>query len=157
MAAARHQPVPLSISQAILKGSFQDDARKLAQVQGSGPGLSTNVESAGTASSQPTATTLSHLPAQPLTQLTSDLLHLCEQQASVDRPLGGLLDTESASLLAHLWLRAHQWDSVIAVFEQRRAIDEVRCPSAKWTDTASRQLCCIKQILLKQMSRQQDE
>jgi len=67
------------------------------------------------------------LPAQPLTQLTSDLLHMCEQQTSLDRPLAGLLDTESASLLAELWLRAHQWDSVIAVFEQRKAIDHVRC------------------------------
>ena len=145
--------MPLGISLAILKSSLQDGARKLAQVQGSGPGLSIKDESAGTASSQPTATTVSRLPAQPLSQLTSDLLHLCEQQTSVDRPLGGLLDTKSASLLADLWLRAHQWDSVIAVFEQRKAIDQVKCPSAKWTDTASRQLCCIQQILLKQMSR----
>ncbi len=127
MAAAQHKPVPLSISQAILKSSLQDDARKLAQVQGSGPGLSTNAESAVTASSPSAATTVSSLPAQPLTQLTSDLLHLCDQQTSLDRALGRLLDTESASLLAELWLRAHQWDSVIAVFEQRKAIDHVRC------------------------------
>ena len=67
------------------------------------------------------------LPAQPLTQLMTDLLRLCEQQTLLDRPLAGLLDTESASLLADLWLRAHQWDSVIAVFEQRKAIDQVTC------------------------------
>ena len=64
------------------------------------------------------------LPAQPLTQLMTDLLRLCEQQTLLDRPLAGLLDTESASLLADLWLRAH---SVIAVFEQRKAIDQVTC------------------------------
>ena len=123
--------MPLSISQAILKSSLQDDARKLAQVQG--PGLLANAESAVTASPQPTVATdhsADGLPAQPLTQLTSDLLHLCEQQTSLDRPLVGLLETESASLLAELWLGAHQWDSVSAVFEQRKAIDQVRCQSA---------------------------
>jgi hypothetical protein len=103
-------------------------------MQGSHPSLSTNAESAVTALSQPTVATAGHLanslPAQPLTQLTSDLLHLCEQQTSLDRPLDGLLDTESAALLAGLWLRAHQWDSVIALFEQRKAIDQVTCQSA---------------------------
>ncbi len=129
MAAAQRKHVPFSISQAIFKSSLQDDARKLAQVQSSGPGMSTDAESAVTASQQSSATAghlANRLPAQPLAQLTSDLLHLCEQQTSLDRPLGGLLDTESASLLAELWLRAHQWDSVIAVFEQRKAIDQVR-------------------------------
>ena len=92
--------------------------------------MSVKAEPAVTASPQYSAT-MNHLayglPAQPLTQLTTDLLHLCEQQTSLDRPLAGLLDTESASLLADLWLRAHQWDSVIAVFEQRKAIDQVTC------------------------------
>ncbi len=85
--------MPLSISQAILKSSLQDDARKLAHVQASSPGLSVNAESAVTALPQSTVATYrlaGSLPAQPLTQLTSDLLHVCEQQTSLDRPLAGL-------------------------------------------------------------------
>ncbi len=119
--AAQRKPVPFSISQAILKSSLQE--------LGSGPSLSTNAESAVTALPPPTVATdhlANSLPAQPLTQLTTDLLHLCDQQTSLDRPLAVLIDTKSAEL----WLRAHQWDSVLAVFEQRKAIDQVTCQSA---------------------------